>query len=189
MISHSIRLETKFFLALSQTMKKKIYKHDKKFFHIIGKCKEPAWPCQSLDEVWYTLSQFLKETKGVHTHAFVMMRNHYHWLCSSEQNKAQLEHDLLWFDSLKVVPINHIEGYRQAYSYIYNNPVKAGIVERAELYPYSSLPYLLGRTSKKLKFICWDEMNLICDPIRVLRWLNHQSCNYKEPHSFSLDLK
>lgn len=156
-------------------MKKKIYRHDKSFFHIIGKCNEPAWPSESLDEVWQLLTHFLRlsdKEQNIKTHAFVMMRNHYHWLCSAQQNKKQLEKDLLWFEKIKVVPINHIEGYKQAYSYIYNNPVKAGIVKRAEHYPHSTLPYLLGRQRKPLAFTCWDQMNLICDPSRVLKWLN-----------------
>ena len=158
-------------------MKRKLYNHDKTFFHIIGKHNDKVWPSQSLNEVWSTLGSFLKtcdSTQGIKTHAFVMMRNHYHWLCSTSENKETLEKNLLWFDQIKVVPIYHIDGYRQAYFYIYNNPVKAGVVKRAEHYPYSTLPYLLGRISSPLKFTCWDQMNILCDPKRVLNRLNKE---------------
>jgi putative transposase len=172
--------------------------------HVIGKCSGPVWPVRKLTDAWKEFGLMLKEISGgyrVKTHAFVMMRNHYHWLATVPPQKTPTEDILKWFheainfdvqwgynaefvyetgedppqmfdDPPNIVKLEHIEAYRQAYAYVYRNPVKAGIVTRAETYPFSTLPYVLGRHPKKLKFTCLDNMNLIYDPQRLLEFIN-----------------
>jgi hypothetical protein len=172
--------------------------------HVVGRCPDPVWPAERLNDVWRIFGQALKEfefSEGLLTHAFVLMRNHYHWLCSSARGKEcdpksfEWFHEAVTFDfvhSLQsdyiletgmdppplfegpalITVLDHIQAYRQAYAYVYRNPVEAGIVDRAEQYPFSSLPYVLGRTREKLKFHCWDNMNLIQNPMRTLEFIN-----------------
>jgi putative transposase len=150
--------------------------------HVIGKCSGPAWPVRKMNDAWRAFGSVLKEVSGscgATTHAFVMMRNHYHWLVSLPQEQdpehtfERVAQCFPWAIHFKIIRLDHIEAYRQAYAYVYRNPVAAGIVTKAETYPYSTLPYVLGRTRKpKLKFHCIDNMNLIYDPHRMLKFIN-----------------
>ena len=60
--------------------------------------------------------------------------------------------------------------YLNAYKYIYRNPIKARIVERAELYPFSTLYGLLGQRKTIIPVI--EDITLFSDPESCLRWLN-----------------
>src|SRR5690606_21261464 len=72
-----------------------------------------------------------------------------------------------------VYRINHVKQYQTTYRYIYRNPVEVGLVDKAEDYPFSTLPYVLGQPG--LQFLCRDHMNAIFSPSRLLKWLNSQS--------------
>ncbi len=163
--------------------------------HITGRCPQSEWSQAGPKKVWSLfcseLSNLHKNTK-LQTHAFVMMSNHYHWLCLYE-NYEQDPGLFAWFqESLsfelfhlqfskkydlsprfhffegppKITVINHPEVYRNSYYYIYRNPVVAGLAVRAEKYPYSTLPMVLGE--RKMHFPCVDQMNLIYHPQNIL---------------------
>lgn len=182
-------------LAFHEIVKRRIYSFDPPFFHVSGKCPDHVWPAQDLEGAWKLFNDLLREFQNVHevrTHAFVLMRNHYHWLCSTHKTKDVFADRILTADGTTeiltdaphVVEINHIQSYRNTYAYIYRNPVSAGIVQRAEEYPFSSLPYVLGRSSQRLKFYCWDNMNLIYNPAQVLQFINSAGSSltgFKEP--------
>ena len=142
-------------------------------------------------EIFSDALQELHEGEGVTTHAFVLMSNHYHWLCRYDfrSDPAIFE----WFHEILNMPflgeneeytvalerdasiyeVKHIKQYQTLYRYIYQNPVKAGLAKRAEDYPFSTLPALLGKTKKA--FQCTDEMNLIYYPEKMLDWINELS--------------
>ena len=193
-------------------MKRFLHTYDPVPLHVIGKCPDPVWPTKKISDVWKIFGRVLREfetEQKVRTRAFVLMNNHYHWLCSvngeSQVSGSETNHDanelFTWFHEAisfdfvhslqmehifmtgeappplfegppKLVKLDHVEAYRQSYAYIYRNPVRAGIVELAEHYPYSTLPYILGRTKKRLPFTCHDEMHLIHDTNRVLAYIN-----------------
>ncbi|MDZ4677393.1 MAG: hypothetical protein SGI74_07770 [Oligoflexia bacterium] len=54
-----------------------------------------------------------------------------------------------------------------------SNHFEVGLVFRAEDYQLSTLGILLGRFSRPFPVI--DNMGLITDPIRMLRWLNNSN--------------
>lgn len=185
-------------------MKKRFYPFEGFPLHVTGRCPSDAWPAEKLNDVWRTFSEVLREFDlhcQIRTHAFVLMSNHYHWICSADVPESEIEETLSWFHEamafdfehsvqmpeilefgdIQLPPferaphwtvLDHIESYRNAYAYVYRNPVVAGIVEKAEYYPYSTLPYLLGRMKRKLRFTCWDQMNLVQDPGGTLDFIN-----------------
>ncbi|MCB9073046.1 MAG: hypothetical protein H6623_05460 [Bdellovibrionaceae bacterium] len=179
-------------------MKTRIYNFDPYYFHVVGKCSDKKWPSESFMDVWELFVQALQELSLNHikTHAFVLMSNHYHWLCSSSSRDIDLEwfHEALTFDfnhsvqmqeilgrgsvrpvfesKAEIMKLEHIVSLKNAYRYIYRNPIEAGLVKKAEYYPYSTLPYLLGHTNKTLAFVCHDIMHLIYDPKTVLEFIN-----------------
>ena len=60
-------------------------------------------------------------------------------------NKFYCIHGHVWYDRFKSKVIRTFKHYLAAYIYICNNPVKAGIVENAEDYPYSGLFHILNK--------------------------------------------
>ncbi|MCM2281967.1 MAG: hypothetical protein NDI61_08995 [Bdellovibrionaceae bacterium] len=57
-----------------------------------------------------------------------------------------------------------------AYKYLYRNPIEAGLAERVEDYPYSTLPGLLG--SSPLSILVREDNALMEHSERTLTWLN-----------------
>ncbi len=160
-------------------------------FHVIAKTELKKWPCKSRRTAWQIFSKVIDELQKMHklkTRAFVLMGNHYHWLCQTgdleDQSLFKLFHERINFcfchetDSLinvlspapQIIKITSKASYTNTYKYIYQNPVTAGLVLKAEEYSYSTLGNALGRT--KNLFQIEDNMNLIMDPHRVVYWLN-----------------
>lgn len=196
-------------------MKIQLYSYEAKPLHVSGKCSEEVWPSEKLEDAWGVFGDVINdfyEYQSVQTHAFVLMSNHYHWLCSTptdleeparqklfnwfqESVEFDFTHSLrmdyicetgqapdpLFIGPPKVLQIDHIEAYRNTYAYIYKNPVAAGIVKRAEHYPFSTLPYVLGHEQEELGFRCSDNMNLIYHPARVLNFINQDNYNLTLP--------
>ncbi len=161
------------------------------YFHVTGKCKFEEWPIESMDKMWTHMCDHIEDLKhyGFRVHAFVLMNNHFHILCSTEQN--DLTADLDWLNELinismieiacdygnivndyDIVPIKTYIQYKETYKYIYRNPIEAGLVSRAEEYPYSSLDTILKSKDERLSFE--DNLHLIFDPIGILKWINHE---------------
>lgn len=142
-----------------------------------------------LSDVWDSLLATLKahgQTGKLVPHSLVLMRNHGHLLVSSP---SPLEIELLKqalssqldLDSLHEEPILSFPQYKLTYKYVYFNPIEAGVVARAQDYPFSSLRMLLGMPpavstpeGPAMKVLCpfVDNMNLVSDPIRTLNWIN-----------------
>lgn len=161
------------------------------YFHVIGKTEFHGWPIESMEKMWGNMCNFLEDFKedGLRTHAFVLMGNYFHLLCSTEQNSLKL--DLEWMnelinismidvacdygniiDNYTVVPIKSFKQYKEAYRYVYRNPVEAGLVSKAEDYEYSSLLALLHGRAERVSFE--DNMNLSFNPLGLLRWINKE---------------
>lgn len=190
-------------------MKAKLYSFDSTPFHVIGKCPKGKWPASNMKDVWDLFGDLLNEFQihqQIFTHSFVMMSNHYHWLCSfrsddlidisqfdwfheafsfdfthSIQMETRIQHGLgplpIFKCPPKVIQIKHLDVFRQTYAYIYRNPVNAGLVKKAEEYPFSTLYYLANYREDTLKFTCWDSMNFISNPGTVLKFIN-KSCTF-----------
>ncbi|MEX0797856.1 MAG: transposase [Bacteriovoracaceae bacterium] len=129
-------------------------------YHVTQRSNNKEWFYLSLDEIWEISTEALSKAKketGARIHAFVLMNNHYHLLISTpEANLDAFQWSFANTFTREVKRrsgrINHIFGGRykwslireknylyQAYKYIYLNPVRAKIVEKAEDYPFSTL--------------------------------------------------
>lgn len=177
-------------------MKYQLPRESPDLFHVVGKTNHSQWPGPesykaNMKNAWRIFSRVLKELhhgEGVTTHAFVLMNNHYHWLCRYDfrNDPAIFEwfHEIINMEFLacseeytvaleneaSIHEIKHIKQYHETYRYIYQNAVNAGLVNRVEDYMFSTLPALLGKAKKTIP--CVDEMNLIYDLNKSLQWLN-----------------
>jgi len=115
------------------------------------------------EDVWDIFSTHwahVIEEFGVQVHSFVLMSNHFHAVLSTPN--SNLDEAMLWFqrEGARAINratgrINHVFGgpyrwtaiqsqfqYRHVFRYVYQNPLKSGLVRRVEDYPYSTLYYL-----------------------------------------------
>lgn len=165
-------------------------------FHVVGASCNSSWPL-SQSHSWAIFCRVidrLQKNNSLITYAFVLMSNHYHWICSydgpnsqffeefQEQVRSEFLNDSFFGNAIfdappEAFPLNNIASFRNTLRYAYRNPVSAGLVFQAEDYAYSTLHFILGK--KPLPFRCQDNLKTIYDPIRVLSWIN-------DPNSKSL---
>ncbi len=170
------------------------FQNDLKFFHLNSGLSDRTWRTTRMPERWrifcLALSNIQFKTDFA-AHAFVLMGNHFHILFSTRSQKehilAEEFHQNLTnlcnktWEALEVPlfcdPILSSEYYKNAYKYIYRNPLDAGLCRTVEEYEYSSLRGLLGHSPLVVPVI--DNMGLIHTPLKILDWLNHESAPLK----------
>jgi putative transposase len=159
--------------------------------HIIGKTELKNWPTENQRSAWRIFCKVLnglQKDYELTTRAFVLMNNHYHWLCefNHKEDPSFFEgfHESINFHFLhdahypgytleyrpQVIELDNLAAYRNTYKYIYRNPVSAGLTYKAEDYPFSTLKYALGHGRSPFKIE--DNMNLLSDPVRVTKWIS-----------------
>ncbi len=151
-----------------------------------------------LTEVWPLMVLELMKVSRIHAlsvHAFVLMDNHFHLLCHTPQENLDevmqnflrnvatsvSKGSVLWKGRYKWSLISNSIHYRQVYRYIYQNPIRAGLVERVEDYPFSTLrpvPFPL-HSSLAMSFGGQEG---------ELRWLN-QKLTSEDDHLIRLGLR
>lgn len=162
-----------------------------------------------LNEVWAIMEDYLYLTAKMfclYIHAFVLMPNHFHLLASTP--KLNIGPAMNFFMGENSRAINRVSGrinqnwgrrhhktfvnsyhyFMNVYKYIYRNPVRAGLCEKVEDYPYSTLSGLCG---KSRLIIPTQEDTILFDPnfnIKNLNWLNTPSCP-KDERDMRLALK
>lgn len=120
-----------------------------------------------MELVWDIFCDYLylvAKVYGLEIHAFVLMSNHYHLLASTPY--ANISDILNVFQTCVAKEVNRLSGvtnhlfgqryrasviydpfyFANAYRYVYQNPVRAEIVERAEQYRFSTLHGLVGNS-------------------------------------------
>ncbi|EQC49644.1 transposase IS200-like protein [Bacteriovorax sp. DB6_IX] len=145
---------------LSPMPRKQLIRTNEFPYHIISRVNNKEWFKVPIDEVWeYALSSFRRanELGPISFHAFVLMNNHYHLLVSTPNQ--DIDYFMRNFnknlaDSIRTRTKreNRVFGGRYTWSivtnenylgnvvrYVFQNPVRAKIVERVEDYPFSSL--------------------------------------------------
>lgn len=166
-------------------------------YHITMRCNNKEWFSLPLNEVWEHCLEAIKkanEKYEVRLISFVLMGNHYHMLIRTPDSNL----DLFMYEMNKRLSyrlrcstsrINRVFGARYnwcviqsqkylltCYRYVYQNPLRAEIVDKCENYPYSSLNYIVQRRS-------------FCIPISDcfgfkhkynLRWLNQRPIEKEE---------
>lgn len=160
-------------------------------YHVGARSINADWFAIPMDEVWRIMCNqlfFIHHAFQVEILAFVLMNNHFHLLIRTPL--GNLSSAMGWFmrESSRDLTragnrINQAYGGRfhrsliatnhyllNAYKYVYANPLKAGIADRAEHYPYSTLPGLLGWN--QLLIPVSEDPFLFPDLEGTLDWLN-----------------
>jgi REP element-mobilizing transposase RayT len=160
-------------------------------YHITARTLNKEWFQIPLKDVWRVFEEELYMTSicyHLQVHSFVLMSNHFHLIARTPSaNISQCMHRLLGNTSRRLNELgNRINGnfagrhyktilhdpscFLSAYKYVYRNPVDAGLCEKVQDYPYSSLAGLLGK-HHFLTPIAPDE-TLFSDVEGTLEWLN-----------------
>lgn len=160
-------------------------------YHVTSRCINRDWFGESLDNVWETLCDELYLTRyyfNLKIYAFVLMQNHFHLLLGTpdrnlspamayflKQSSYRITRPLnrintTWAQRFKRCELNSEHYLKNTYKYIYQNPVRAGIVSRVEDYTYSTLPSLIGKTILTLPL---EPDHILFDNVEsTLNWLN-----------------
>lgn len=158
-------------------------------YHVTARCNNQEYFPLARVETWEIMTNELWRAERkfrLQVHAFVMMDNHYHLLCHTpEANLDQIMHTFQRNVAVRMLRRskrkNHIWGgryhwslianrgyYYQAYRYIYQNPVRAGLVERVEQYEFSTL-------RARVPFALHDNLGLcLGGEAALIEWLNHR---------------
>lgn len=160
-------------------------------FHVTTRTNNREWFNLDASEVWVVYTDLLNFTARAFSwevQAFVLMSNHTHMLVRTPENN--LPEGMLYIQrefsremNRRTGRVNHLFGGRYyaslirdwmyhhaAYKYLYRNPVDAGIVQRPEAYPYSSLAGILGLV--RLPIPIFDPMDVVEETDAILEWLN-----------------
>jgi len=136
-------------------------------YHVTARSNNKEWFQLPLLQVWKLSQESLKEAISIHPVElinFVLMKNHYHMLLvTPEGNLDAFIYEFNKRLALKIKDqtgqINRIFGGRykwcliesqtyliNCYRYIYQNPVRAGLVRYCEDYKFSTLQSVLGKS-------------------------------------------
>jgi len=166
-----------------------LIRSDQHPYHVTARCyNQDPFPV-SRSEAWAIMLEELSRGERnfcLQVHAFVMMDNHFHLLC--ETPKANLDQIMHSFQKNVAVKIlskaerkGHLWGgryhwsiimnhayYFQAYRYIFQNPVRAGLSPNVEKYPYSTL-------RAHVPFALHDKLGIqMGGEAGLLNWLNQE---------------
>ena len=158
----------------------------------------------SIDLLWSHISDqllFCSYAFKIEIHCFVLMTNHFHMIIRTPNSNLDtfmkyfmrnLSRDIereshtinqkfggRYFSAV----INNNQYYSSAYKYVYRNPVEAGLSDKVENYPYSTVLFPIGFT--KCLFPIFDtRYESVNDIESQLAWLNEQMSVY-ETHELS----
>jgi putative transposase len=146
-----------------------------------------------MEQVWEIMSQqlyFIRIAYEVDILAFVLMSNHFHMLIRTPHANLSLAMARFMRETSRgitkaahrinqtwgnrhfrcIIESNHY--YLHSYKYIYRNPVTAGMCDRVEDYPFSTLSGLLG--AQRLLIPVAEDLTLFSDVEGTLQWLNRK---------------
>lgn len=160
-------------------------------YNVSARCINKEWFNIPMPEVWSIFCDELDDASKRHNlivHSFVLMANHFHLLVSTpDANISQGMHQFMGRTSRRLTRVGnrinetyagrhfkcvlqHHNYYLNAYKYNYRNPVTAGVVERVEDYPFSTLPSVMGQAP--MPFSMRPDLTYASDPMGTLNWLN-----------------
>ena len=167
-------------------------------YHVTIRTNNKDWFDLPMEDVWSICKDQITKAKTnfpVDIQAFVLMNNHYHlmlWTPNSNLDKFMYKFNLGISKNIreKTGRINRIFGdryhwcliknqtyYKSVLKYIYQNPRRAGLTNKCEDYPFSTLHYI---TFKKL--LGFDLFQAVPGDVAFYSWIND---NQKFPKSFS----
>lgn len=152
--------------AIPRSMPRKIIDHRPDLpYHINARCLNREWFSLAMPTVWSIMEDYLyliHAQFGIRIHAFVLMSNHFHLLATAPENNMPQAMRYFMCETSRTVTrlagrINQTYGARyhktllgnphyflNSYKYVYQNPLRARLVQRVEDYPYSTLSGLCG---------------------------------------------
>lgn len=137
-----------------------IIRSNEHYYHLSGRSNNKEFFDLPLDNVWQILSAQLGKLQkkfDLKIAAFVLMNNHFHLLMLTPQEDIDWVMFYFMKDTTKIINkqsgrINRVYGSRyrgclvenqhyllNAYKYIYQNPIRAGLSQRAQDYKFSTL--------------------------------------------------
>lgn len=164
-------------------------------FHVTGRHHNKEAFYVELDLVWEILSEHLYFTQkffGLKVLAFVLMPNHFHLICKTDQEPLGIALGYFMRETSKT--LNFYSGrcnqnwgsryyrcevasynyFMNCYKYVYQNPVRAKLVSKCENWRYSTLHGLLGKSHlivpTESDTILFSDQGKIFDD--TLDWLN-----------------
>lgn len=166
-------------------------------YHITTRSNDKEWFELPLYEVWNICLKAMEEASKrypVEVISFVLMNNHYHLLLKTPN--SDIDQFMREFNKRISLSFkqenenkNHVFGTRykwclisstqyfaNCYRYIYQNPLRANIVSKAEDYPYSTLNYLVS--GEKFPVPLFDQYGFKDE--FGLSWLNQSIDNVSE---------
>lgn len=176
--------------------KKPLFRTDRFPYHLTARSNNKEWFYIPIDEVWKILLEILSRDvmrTQFRIHALVLMSNHLHLIASSADGNIDIPMRYFLREVCRKINrqadrINHVFGgpYRwnvitntsyflHCLKYVYRNPVTAGICERVEDYPYSTLnahhhpellPFFLYPWKWSCDWLKWGDFKAVKD------WLN-----------------
>lgn len=161
-------------------------------YHVVTRAHNREWFPLNLQKVWEICLDSLELANSKHPIElinFVLMNNHYHMMLKTPgENLDQFMYELNKNISLRLrketKQINQVFGGRykwcliqsskyliNCYRYVYQNPLRAGVVNKCENYPYSTLPYLKDN-NKKFPLQIYDHFGFKDE--FGLHWINEE---------------
>ncbi len=177
--------------------KRNTFQDDRCPYHVVGRTVDRECFLASLQDVFNLFQIHLTYCSlifNIRINGFVLMANHFHLLVTDPNGKIipaidylidQVEKTLknlenrnkpVFFE--KPIHIDQIKNRTHlqfVYKYLYRNPIEAKICSRAEQYPFSTLPFLLGK--RNMTMTVFDNFNLIVNPHEKLKWINEPFSN------------
>jgi len=162
-------------------------------YHINARCINKDWFTLPMTDVWEIFSDELSSVskdKNLQIHSFVLMSNHFHLISSTpDANISQCMLQFMTRTSRRLTRagnrinetfagrhykciLHRWDYYLNAYKYCYRNPVEAGICERVEEYPFSTLSEKLSLTKVRIPVL--EDTMLVANLQSTLSWLNSQ---------------
>lgn len=164
-------------------------------YHITARCINRDWFSVEMPMVWSVMTthlRFISFAYNIRIHAFTLMSNHFHLIAHAPD--ANLSEAMRFFMSESGRDLRNLsqrinctygtrfhrsllttpQYFLHAYKYLYRNSVQAGVCERVEEYPYSTLPALLG--TARFEIPIYDDFNWssFSSRIQTLEWLNQE---------------
>ena len=168
--------------------------HTTEFLHITCRTHDREFFPLPMDEAWVLVADLVRLYQyayNIEIVAFLLMNNHYHMLArallgnmsnfmrdfnresAKEFNRRSGHSNEFWGERFYRCEINSDHYFMNVYKYLYQNPLRAGIVKRVEDYSYSTLPGLIGLEKAPL-LVHDDLITETSEVARTMEWLNRR---------------